>query len=612
MESMAPARHSYDIEEQKREQKYGKSYKWIALSNTTLGALMASINASILIISLPAIFKGLNVNPIAPSSTVLLLWLLLGYSIVSAVAVVSVGRLSDMYGRVRLYNLGFAVFTIGSIGLYASSLYVSGTVGALSLIFIRILQGLGGAFLFANSAAILTDVFPSNERGKALGFNQIAAVGGSVLGFIIGGLLAGIDWHLVFLINVPFGIIGTVWAYVALHEIASIKKNQKFDIFGNATFAIALILLLVGITYGLLPYGSSTTGWSNPFVSSSIIVSIILFVLFVLIELRTREPMMKLSLFRIRAFTFGNLSLALAGLSRGGLQFMLIIWLQGIWLPLHGVSFSNTPFDAAIDLIPFAVGFLISGPLFGYLSDKRGARLFTTSGMLINVAAFLLLLTLPADFDFISFALITVFFGIGQGMFSAPNTAAIMNAVPPDTRGAVSGIRSTFLNTSFMLSLVLFFTILIATFGHELPPAIASSLNSLNVSQNVTASISDIPPTGILFSALLGYNPIKNVIPPQDVPILGAKVYSELISKQFFPKLISKPFIDSMRVVFYIGAIMAFIAALLSALRGKRYVYDGVSEKARSGRDKNSKKSRSKKAVAPIQQKRRNSKQSKA
>ena len=605
MESMAPSRGSYYIEERRREQKFGKSYKWVALSNTTLGALMASINASILIISLPAIFKGLNVNPLNPSSTALLLWLLLGYSIVSAVAVVSVGRLSDMYGRVRLYNLGFAVFTIGSIGLYVSSLYITGTVGALSLIFIRILQGIGGAFLFANSAAILTDAFPSNERGKALGFNQIAAVGGSVLGFIIGGLLAGIDWHLVFLINVPFGIVGTVWAYVALHEIASIKKNQKFDVLGNFTFAIALILLLVGITYGLLPYGSSTTGWSNPFVLGSIIVSMILFVSFVLIELRTLEPMMKLSLFKIRAFTFGNLSLALAGLSRGGLQFMLIIWLQGIWLPLHGVSFSNTPFEAAIDLIPFAVGFLISGPLFGYLSDKRGARLFTTSGMLINVVAFLLLLTLPADFDFVSFALITIFFGIGQGMFSAPNTAAIMNAVPPDTRGAVSGIRSTFLNTSFMLSLVLFFTILIATFGHELPPAITSSLTALNVSQNVTASISNIPPTGILFSALLGYNPIKSVIPPKDVPILGARIYSELTSKQFFPKLISKPFIDSMRVVFYIGASMAFIAALLSALRGKRYVYEGMQEKTGKAKSRAKKNSQSKSTEKSASQKRK-------
>ncbi|MEM3841322.1 MAG: MFS transporter, partial [Candidatus Micrarchaeaceae archaeon] len=332
------SKKSYDKAERERERKFGSSYKWIALSNTTLGALMASINASILIISLPAIFNGLGINPLSPSSTALLIWLLLGYSIVSAVAVVSVGRLSDMYGRVRLYNLGFAIFTIGSIGLYASSLFISGVAGALSLIFIRVLQGIGGAFLFANSAAILTDAFPANERGKALGFNQIAAVGGSVVGFIVGGLLAGIDWHLIFLINVPFGIAGTIWAYLALHEIALIKENQKFDVFGNITFGAALILLLVGITYGLLPYGQSISGWSNPFVISSIAISVVLFILFVAIELKVMEPMLKLTLFKIRSFTFGNLSLLLAGLSRGGLQFMLIIWLQGIWLPFHGVS----------------------------------------------------------------------------------------------------------------------------------------------------------------------------------------------------------------------------------------------------------------------------------
>ncbi len=427
----------------------------------------------------------------------------------------------------------------------------------------------------ANSAAIITDAFPSNERGKALGFNQIAAVGGSVIGFIVGGLLAGIDWHLVFLINVPFGIAGTIWAYVALHELATIKKNQKFDVYGNVTFAAALILLLVGITYGLLPYGTSATGWSNPFVIASVIMSVILLVIFALIELRVKEPMFKLGLFKIRAFMFGNLSLFLAGLSRGGLQFMLIIWLQGIWLPLHGVSFSSTPFEAAIDLIPFAVGFLISGPLFGYMSDKRGARLFTTMGMGINAIAFMFLMLLPANFSFIDFALITTFFGIGQGMFSAPNTASIMNSVPPDTRGAVSGIRATFTNSSFMLSLVFFFTILILTFSAVLPSAISSSFNALDVPQNVTASIVSIPPTGILFSALLGYNPIKSFIPSQYVPLLGAKLYSTLISKSFFPELISKPFIRSMREVFIIGAILAIIAAVLSALRGKRYIYEG-------------------------------------
>lgn len=319
-----------DRKERKREKKYGKNYKWIALSNTTLGALMSAINGTILIISLPAVFSGLGINPLIPSNIALLLWLLLGYMLVSGVIVVTMGRLSDMFGRVKLYNIGFGIFTIGSIGLYISSLYITGVNGALSLILLRLVQAVGGGFLFANSVAILTDAFPSNERGKAIGFNQIAGIGGGMLGLIMGGILSSFDWHLIFLVNVPIGIVGTIWAYLALHELATIKKGQKFDISGNVSFTAGLTLILLGLTYGLLPYGTSKMGWGSPYVLASIVAGALLLLVFGIIELKAKYPMFKLSLFKIRAFAFGNLSLLLAGISRGGLQFMIIIWLQAI------------------------------------------------------------------------------------------------------------------------------------------------------------------------------------------------------------------------------------------------------------------------------------------
>ncbi len=400
----------------KQEKKYGIHYKWVALSNTTLGALLASIDSSILIISLPAVFNGLGVNPLSGGNLILLLWLLLGYTIVSAVTVVTIGRLSDMYGRVRLYNIGFAIFSSASILLYASSYLVQGTAGIISLTLLRLIQGLGSGFLFANSAAILTDAFPEDERGKALGFNQIAAIGGNLAGLLIGGILAAIDWHLIFLISVPIGIAGTVWAYVALHELATIRKNQKLDILGNVTFAVSLTTILLSLSYGILPYGNSSTGWTNPLVQAGFGVGIALLVLFAFIETRAEDPMFHLWLFRIRAFAAGNLSMLLAGLARGGLQFMVIIWLQGIWLPLHGVSFVDTPFQAAIDMIPLVAGFLVSGPVSGYLSDRYGARFFSTLGMLINLIGFLILASMPADFNYPLFAVTILFLGIGQGM----------------------------------------------------------------------------------------------------------------------------------------------------------------------------------------------------
>ncbi|MEM0201198.1 MAG: MFS transporter [Candidatus Micrarchaeaceae archaeon] len=557
----------YDVEEQEREKKLGKNYKWIALSNTTLGILMATIDSSILIISLPAIFSGLGINPLTPSNIGLLLWLLLGYIIMSSVIVVTIGRLSDMFGRVKLYNLGFLIFSIGSILLYIVSYTLVGVTAVLAMIIFRLVQGFGGGFLFANGTAILTDAFPKNQRGTAIGINQIAAIIGSVLGLVIGGILSAIDWHLIFLISVPVGIIGTVWAYLALREIATIKKGQKLDILGNVTFAISLTTILLSLTFGILPYGTASTGWGNPYVIAGLIIGILLMISFIFIEKRSKDPMFHLELFKIKVFSAGNLSLFLSGIARGGLQFMLIIWLQGIWLPLHGVSFQNTPLQAGIDLIPLLLGFLI-GPVAGRLSDKYGARLLATGGMLINVIGFLLLLTLPANFSFVPFAIIIFLIGIGQGMFAAPNTTSVMNSVPPEQRGATSGMRATFMNMSFMFSLVIFFGLLTVGLGSALPNVLYKSLISQNVPQSTALAISKLPPTSAIFAALLGYNPMKTLIPQTALSSIPQNNQTIITGNNFFPNLISQPFIDGLHFVFIIAAIIALIAAITSFLRG--------------------------------------------
>ncbi|MGO8886882.1 MAG: MFS transporter [Streptosporangiaceae bacterium] len=444
----------------------GVHYKWIALSNTTLGILMVTINQSILLISLPALFRGIKLNPLVPSNTSYFLWVFLGFLLVTAVLVVSLGRVGDIYGRVKMYNLGFAVFTVFSILL--SVTWLTGVPGVLWIIIMRIFQGVGGAFLFANSSAILTDAFPENERGKALGINGIAAIGGSFLGLLLGGVLAPIEWRLVFLVSVPFGLFGTVWAYLKLRD-NGVRIRAKIDWLGNALFAIGLIAVLVGIVYSLLPYGGHPTGWTNPWVLTGVIGGIVVLVIFAWVETKVGQPMFRLNLFRIRAFTAGNVAALLAALGRGGMQLMLIIWLQGIWLPQHGYSFSQTPLWAGIAMVPLTVGFLITGPLSGILSDRYGARAFATGGLVLSGASFLLLETLPINFSYIWFALLIFLFAVGMGLFFAPNQAAVMNSLPPDQRGAGAGMLNTFQNSATVLSMGLFFTIVTLGLAARLP-----------------------------------------------------------------------------------------------------------------------------------------------
>ncbi|MBV9797622.1 MAG: MFS transporter, partial [Solirubrobacterales bacterium] len=400
----------------------------MALSNTTLAILLATLDASITLIAMPDIFRGIRLDPLVPGNSFYLLWMVLGYLVVSSVLIVSLGRLGDMFGRVRIYNLGFVIYTVASLLLTVD--WMTGRAGATYLIVFRIVQGIGGACLLANSAAILTDAFPPNQRGMALGINNIVGVSGMFVGLILGGVLAPISWRLVFLISVPVGLFGTVWAYLKLQELST-PRRTRVDWAGNVTFALGLILIMVSITYGIRPWGGHATGWTSPRVIALLSSGIASLIAFVFIELRVTDPMFRLALLKIRAFTFGTLSTFLAAVARGGLMFMLIIWLQGIWLPLHGYDFTKTPLWAGIYMLPLTVGMLLSGPTSGYLSDRFGARPFATGGMLSAALSFGLLMLLPIDFSYPVFALVLLMNGISMGLFASPNRAAVMNSLPP-------------------------------------------------------------------------------------------------------------------------------------------------------------------------------------
>jgi MFS family permease len=546
-------------------------YKWIALSNTTLGVLMATINSSIVLISLPAIFRGIGIDPLEQGNVSYLLWMIMGFLLVSAVLVVAFGRLGDMYGRVRIYNLGFVVFTAASLALGLDPL--SGGHGALWLIVWRIVQGVGGAMLFANSTAILTDAFPSHQRGLALGINQVAALAGSFLGLIIGGLLSEVDWRAVFWVSVPVGLLGTVWSYRSLHELGT-KKTGRLDIPGNVLFAVGLSVLLIAITYGIQPYGGHTTGWLNPWVLAGLIGGVVLLALFCLVEARVKDPMFDLSLFRIRAFAMGNLAGLLASISRGGLQFMLIIWLQGIWLPLHGYSYESTPLWAAIYMLPLTAGFLLAGPASGAMSDRFGARWLASGGLLLTAVSFIGLFLVPVDFPYWVFALLIALNGIGSGLFAAPNTAAIMSSVPAGERGIASGMRGTFFNSGTSLSIGVFFTLMIVGLASTLPTSLSSGLQHQGVSAQVAGQVGQLPPVASLFAAFLGYNPMERLLGPTGaLDQVSSHQAATLTGGEFFPQLISGPFHSGLVVVFTAAALMSVIGALASLMRGRRYVH---------------------------------------
>jgi MFS family permease len=560
--------------------KQPMAYKWVALSNTTLGILMATINSSIVIISLPAIFRGVKLNPLQAGNVSYLLWMLMGYLLVSAVLVVSLGRLGDIYGRVRIYNAGFLVFSLASVFLAIDPL-TSGS-GALWLIAGRVIQGVGGAMLMANSSAIVTDAFPSNQRGFALGINMVAGLSGSFIGLVAGGLLSEVNWRLVFWVSVPFGVLGTVWAYHSLKEIGA-KNRAKIDWWGNLSFAIGLSALLSGITYGIQPYGGKNMGWTNPWVEAGLIGGVVMLGVFCFIETRVEAPMFHLELFKVRAFAAGNSVTFLSSIARGGLQFMLIIWLQGIWLPLHGYSYEDTPLWAGIYLLPLTVGFLIAGPLSGYLSDKFGARAFASGGLFLVALTFGGLLLLPTDFSYVWFAALIALNGFGSGLFAAPNTAAVMNSVPAAQRGAANGMMSTFQNSGMVLSIGIFFSLMIVGLASKLPSSMFAGLTANGVPATAAHQIANQPPVGDLFASFLGFNPLGSLLSAAHVTGLTAVQNATLTGKEFFPHLIAQPFKHGLVIVFTLAIIMSLISSGVSLARGKQFVHDDLATAAATG-----------------------------
>jgi MFS family permease len=552
-------------------------YKWLALSNATLAVLLATLDGSITIIAMPDIFRGIHLDPLVPANSFYLLWMILGYLVVTSVLIVSLGRLGDMVGRVKIYNLGFVIYTVASLLLAVD--WMDGRSGAAYLIGFRVVQGIGGACLLANAAAIITDAFPSHQRGMALGINNIVGVSGTFIGLVLGGILAPIDWRLVFLISVPVGIFGTVWAYLGLRELSTPRK-APIDWAGNVTFALGLILLMTAVTYGIRPAGGHATGWASARVLTLLGASIACLVSFVVVERRSADPMFRLPLFRIRAFTFGTLSTFLSSIARGGLMFMLIIWLQGIWLPQHGYDFTETPLWAGIYMLPLTIGLLLAGPTSGYFSDRFGARPFATAGMVLTAIGFGLLMLLPTDFSYPVFGAILLLIGASMGMFASPNRAAVMNSLPREDRGAGGAMNQTFQNSAQVLSIGVFFTLMIIGLASTLPHTLSAGLQAHGVDPATAHQVATLPPVSILFAAFLGYNPIQHLLGPHALAALSAHDQSVLTGSSFFPALISEPFRSGLHAAFTFAIVACLIAAAASLMRGARMVDEGDARPA--------------------------------
>lgn len=542
--------------------------KWIALSNTTLGQLVATINTSVIIVALPPIFNGIGLNPLSPGSFSYLLWVIMSYMIVISVLLVTMGKLSDMFGRVRLFNLGFLIFTIASILLFLTP--GRGDTGALEIIAFRIIQAVGGSFIMANSFAIITDNFSISERGFAISVNSVASVSGVSIGIVLGGILSVIYWRDVFLLSVPLGIFGTVWSYLKLKETSPMKK-QKIDVAGNVLFGSGLIIFLLGVTYGITPYGQSPMGWGSPFVIAALVSGSAILAAFVLWETRTDHPMFNLRLFRSRGFSIGSFSGFISAMGMMGLLYMLTLLFQGVWLPLRGVPFSLTPLWAGIYMLPMTVSMGVFGIISGKVSDRYGQRWLTVAGLLISALSLLGLASLSYDFSYIQMGVLITLFGAGYGLFNTPNISAAMSSVPPSDRGSASGMLNNMRNTGYVASMGVFFSILIAGLATSLPSHITIALDSVGA-PSMIPYLSGMPPTVAIFGAFLGINPAGAII--GSLPSLPLSVSSATISllkgNMWFPGVLAPSFMDSLDIVFYVISGITILASIVSFFRNDR------------------------------------------
>ena len=553
--------------------------KWIALSNTTIGQLMATINTSIIIVALPAIFDGIHLNPMSPQSFPYLLWLIMSYMIVLSALLVSIGKLSDIFGRVRIFNLGFLIFTIGSILLYMAP--GTGYTIALELIIFRIVQAIGGSFIMANTFAIITDNFSPRERGFAISINSVAAVSGVSIGIVLGGILATIYWRDIFLVSIPVGIFGTFWSYTKLKDKRE-RAARHIDISGNIIYAVGFIVLLLGVTYGITPYKNNPMGWTNPMVIAALIAGTAMLIILPFIEKRAKSPIFDAKLFRSRNFSISVFTAFVSALGMMGLMYMLTLIFQGIWLPIHGYGYSVTPLWAGIYMLPLPISMGIFGVLSTKLSLRFDPRVLTTAGLFISAFSLLALVLLTYDFSYIFLSIVITIFGIGYGIFNVPNLTVAMSSVPPSERGTTSGVLNTMRNAGYTASIGAFFSILILGLALYYPGAITSALSGEQAT-SLTSYFSGIPPTEILFSTFLGLNTVKDVLTtvPQGVLSgISANTIGTITGHHWFPETIAPAFMTSMHDVFYVGFGITAFAGIISMFRKPvEYPEDSKKEK---------------------------------
>jgi EmrB/QacA subfamily drug resistance transporter len=420
-----------------------RGYEWTALSVTTVGALLASIQGSALLIALPDIMTQLH------AGFMTIMWVILGFMLITTALVPVVGRLADMFGRKNLYNAGFAIFTLGSLLCGLSQPQFHGW----DMVVYRMIQGVGGALLFTNSAAIVTDAFRKGRVGLGLGINTIAFSAGFLMGPVIGGILTAIDWRLVFLINVPLGVAGTIWGILRLREPVSLPTRQYFDWLGSITFTVGLGSLLLAASLVAFPLIDAV------YVYTLFVLAFVGLAAFYVMEKKAEQPMMDFGLFHEKLFAYACVVNAINGLARGAVLFVLIFFLQG--------PYGLDPLWAGIMMAPFGAAFMLVGPISGYLSDKYGSRGLATAGLLISSIGLLGLSTITSSTPYWLLALYQALMGGGSGLFASPNTNAIMSSVVPEKRGIAAGVNSMLMNTGQMLSIAIIFPLVLSHIPEE-------------------------------------------------------------------------------------------------------------------------------------------------